>query len=104
MSPANSLAAPRPFEGGYGGYVIKYKPQPTPEGRFLAFAIVCFGLDTLHTLASISPDLPSFSTQAAAANAGWEAAARWADSHPLGEFARADDRALVFASVVAGEK
>ena len=80
-------AVTHPFEGGYGGYVVKYKPQPTPDGRYLAIGIVCCGLDTLHTLISLTPDLPSFATQAEAATVGWEAATQWINKNSLGEFA-----------------
>ena len=95
---AISQAAPRPFEGGYGGYVVKFKPQPTPDGRFLALAIMLCGLDALHTLAAVTPDLPSFATQAAAASAGWEAATQWIDGNKLGEFAAAAARTPAFTS------
>ncbi len=70
---------PRPNEDPYRGYLVKYRPQPTPEGRYLAFAIISCGRETLQTVASVMPDLPSFAIEAEAANAGWVAGMGWVD-------------------------
>jgi hypothetical protein len=81
--PANAIAVPRPFEGRYRDYLIKFKPQPTPDGRFLALAILSFSFDSVHTLASVAPDVPSFPSEQDAASAAWEAATLWIDNHVI---------------------
>jgi hypothetical protein len=85
IAPSNSATsdtnpASRPFEDCYGEYVVRYKPQPTPDGRYLAYAIVSIDLGVVHTLGAVTPDLPSFSTQSEAADQGWGAGTRWIDS------------------------
>jgi len=94
----------RPFEGGYGGYVVKFMPQPTPDGQFLAFTIVSCGVDALHTLAAVTPDLPSFATQAAAGSAGWEAATEWIGRNASGQYAAAAARTPSFVLFTRGAR
>jgi len=77
-----------PFVGRYADYILKYKPQPTPDGRYLAYAIVSCDLGVIQTIASVTPDLPSFATQDEAAGAGWAAGRKWVDSNSTDPFAR----------------
>jgi hypothetical protein len=72
-----------PFESVYRHYVVRYKPQPTPDGRFLAYVIILRSMTRMHTEAALTPDGPSFASQIDAARAGLEAGKRWIDHNGL---------------------
>jgi hypothetical protein len=69
------------FESDYRHYLLRYKPQPTPDGRFLAYVIILRRFTRMHTEASVMPDLPSFESQLDAAQAGLQAGRHWIDEN-----------------------
>jgi hypothetical protein len=69
------------FESVYRQYVVRYRPQPTPDGRFLAYVIILRRFARMHTEASVMPDLPSFESQADAAGVGLQAGRCWIDQN-----------------------
>jgi hypothetical protein len=78
---AGQRPAPDPYIVNYRGYLLKCRPQPTPDERFLAYVIVSQRCRGLHTEAALTPDLPSFARPADAARAGLEAGRRWVDEN-----------------------
>ena len=80
-TPCNVIAPQREFEDRYGGFVLSYRPQPTPEGRFLAYVIVSRHFGFVQTCAAVTPDLSSFESVEEAAQAGRYAGRRWVDAH-----------------------
>jgi hypothetical protein len=79
LVPVEVELVKRPFERGYREYVLRYRPQPTPGGRYLAYVIVLRNIVYVHTVNAIMPDLASFPTEDEAANAGWAAGVSWVD-------------------------
>lgn len=69
-----------PFEEAYKGYLLRCKPQATPQGEFMPFAIVTHAASAMYA-ATISPDVPAFAMQAEAASAALAAAMRWVDEN-----------------------
>lgn len=70
-----------PYVADYRGYLLKYRPQPTPDGRYLAYVIVSQRCRTIHTEAALTPDLPSYAKATDAARAGLAAGRRWVDDN-----------------------
>jgi two-component system response regulator QseB len=69
------------FETTYRDHLLRCRPQPTPDGRFLAYVIIGCDVGIVHTHASVTPDLPSFAQREDAAYAGLLAGRRWVDLH-----------------------
>jgi two-component system response regulator QseB len=69
------------FEASYREHVLRCRPQPTPDGRFLAYVIIGRDIGIVHTQASVTPDLPSFARREDAACAGLLAGQHWVDLH-----------------------
>ena len=68
------------YETTYRGYVLRYRPQPMPDGRFLAYVIVGHEIDGLRAQVSLTPDLDAFRFQPDAALAGMRAGEAWVDA------------------------
>jgi hypothetical protein len=68
------------YEARYRGYVLRYRPQPMPDGRFLAFVIVGRELDGLRAQLAWTPDVDAFRYQPDAALAGMRAGKAWVDA------------------------
>jgi len=79
LSQCNEIAPRREFEDTYGGFVLSYRPQPTPDGRFMAYVIVSCDLGFLQTCAAVTPDVSSFASAPQAAQAGCRAGRQWVD-------------------------
>jgi two-component system response regulator QseB len=75
------IAAEAEFEATYRDHLLRCRPQPTPDGRFLAYVIIGRDVGIVHTHASVTPDLPSFARREDAAYAGLLAGQRWVDFH-----------------------
>lgn len=80
-SPLASTNAEVVFEAMYRGHLLRFQPQPTPDGRFLAYVIIARDDGFVHTQASVTPDLPRFVLREEAAHAGRLAGQRWVDLH-----------------------
>ena len=69
-----------PFEEAYKGYLLRCKPQSTPEGEYMPFAIVTHAASAMH-ITTISPDVPALERQVEAASAALSAAMHWVDEY-----------------------
>ncbi len=69
------------FETSYRDHLLRCRPQPTPDGRFLAYVIIVRDTGVVHTRASVTPGLPSFERREDAARAGALAGRQWVDLH-----------------------
>ena len=76
----DAIVPPREFEEVYGGFVLSYRPQPTPDGRFMAYVIVSRHLEFVQTCAAVTPDTSSFASTAEAAQVGRFAGRHWVDT------------------------
>ena len=68
------------YENRYRGYVVRYRPQPMPDGRFLAYVVVGHEIDGLRAQVSWTPDLDPFRYKTDAALAGQRAGQAWVDA------------------------
>lgn len=66
------------FEAPYCGYLLRFRPQPAPDGRFLAYVIVVQAI-SLRAHAALTPDLEPFVHRHDAALAGLRAGEAWVD-------------------------
>ena len=75
-----------PFElVHHNRYRVSCRPEPTPEGTFLARVIVSWIDDEGSALDHrLRPELPPFPTAAEAADVGRDAALRWLDALEVG--------------------
>lgn len=69
------------FETSYRDHLLRCRPQPTPDGRFLAYVIIVRDTGVVHTRASVTPGLPGFERREDAARAGALAGRQWVDLH-----------------------
>ncbi len=67
-----------PFEMAYKGYLLKCRPQSTPAGEFMPFAIVTQAASAM-CVTTISPDLAAFASRIEAASTALSLAMRWVD-------------------------
>jgi hypothetical protein len=78
-APQNDLQGADEYDFLYAGYLLKCRPQPTPDGRFLAYVIVATHHFGVRAVQALSPDLPSFATPSDAAQHGLRAGKCWVD-------------------------
>lgn len=69
----------RPSSEEYRGFTLRCAPQPTEDGRYLAFCIISHGSSPVCVDRAGVLDLPTFSDEEAAALASWCEATRWID-------------------------
>ncbi|HKX43693.1 MAG TPA: hypothetical protein VJO99_21205 [Burkholderiaceae bacterium] len=79
------------YETRYRGYVVRYRPQPMPDGRFLAYVVVGHEIEGLRAQISWTPELEEFRYKTDAALAGLHAGQAWVDA----ELAKAEPRASI---------